>query len=195
MLRKSHPGTRLAYIQASFALGLDKTHTHSHHYHFLPLRTTYRYWCSYSCRLCPNSTDGRTQFPPHFDAGKTSHSHSHSKVEYKSIDSRHSLSSVLKHLFSPLLLLSSLLSLQSSAFTARKLYKLSKMKFFAIILALLVASTLFVAPAEAGKRRIIRKLVKGALVAKLLKPKLLPLPIPIPIPIHTAVHEPVHFSL
>lgn len=71
------------------------------------------------------------------------------------------------------------------------------MKFFAIIFALLVASTLFIAPAEAGKRRLIRKLVKGAVIAKLLKPKILPLPLPlpIPIPIHTVHAEPVKLVL
>jgi len=81
---------------------------------------------------------------------------------------------------------------------------------FALVFAVLVFATLFIDLSDAGhmrlgkKKRLIKKLVKGALVAKVLKPKLLPLPIPIPIPIgihksiglhHGAIawpqHEPV----
>ena len=62
------------------------------------------------------------------------------------------------------------------------------MKLIAILFAILLASTCFMSSAEASKRRLLRKLAKGALLAKLLKPKFgilpLPLPLPLPIPIH-----------
>jgi len=72
------------------------------------------------------------------------------------------------------------------------------MKLIAILFAILLAATCFMSSAEAGgKRRLLRKLAKGALLAKLLKPKLgllpLPLPLPLPIPIHIQSHvEPIY---
>ena len=55
--------------------------------------------------------------------------------------------------------------------------------FFAVVFVALFASTMFFEMAEASKKKkLLKALVAGALLAK-LKPKLLPLPLPLPIPI------------
>jgi len=68
-----------------------------------------------------------------------------------------------------------------------------------LALALVVLCYCFVPGAEAGKKKLIKKLVKAGLVASFLKPKhsILPLPVPIPIPIgfdipHIRIHKPIH---
>lgn len=63
---------------------------------------------------------------------------------------------------------------------------------FALVLALCVVSALFSSVEAGKKKRILRKLVKGALVAKVLKPKFLPLPIPLPIPIPIGIEKHHH---
>ena len=73
------------------------------------------------------------------------------------------------------------------------------MKFLAILLSVLLVASCFAPAAEAGHRRILKKLAKGALLAKLLKPKIgllpLPLPLPLPIPIHIrAEPEPIYIA-
>lgn len=65
---------------------------------------------------------------------------------------------------------------------------MSPMRLFCAMVGILLVSALFFGQAEASKKRILKKLLKGALVAKVLKPKLLPIPIPIPIPIIKSAH-------
>lgn len=72
-------------------------------------------------------------------------------------------------------------------------------RLFFVALALVVLSSCFVPGADAGKKKLIKKLVKAGLVASFLKPKhsILPLPLPIPIPIgidipHIRIHKPIH---
>ena len=61
--------------------------------------------------------------------------------------------------------------------------------FFAVVFVALFASSMFFEMAEAGKKKkILKALVAGAILAK-LKPKILPLPLPLPIPIPIIVKK------
>lgn len=62
-----------------------------------------------------------------------------------------------------------------------------KCKIFIIFIATLLICGLFF-EAEAGKKKLLKKGLKAALIAKALKPTKAIIPIPLPIPFHIPIH-------